>query len=342
MKRGIFAAFSLTALFAAAAMSCLTCAGLKPEVAALDRIRSGLAREAGPLEAATLPQHGPFVTQYWANADELVPGYRYPGKRLLGTIDAGGYRLGVVLLLPPAGAPARGTIVALHGYTGYSALNLPALYHLAVDGWTLLAVDLPGHGFSSGPSADIRDFSEYGACVRGVIDWLRSQKKYDFKRPLVLLGHSTGGSAVLEALWQNPAGVDKAVLLAPLLVPRDFGLTSGLADIASLFAPEGPIPGKRTGYLSPYDIPFSWVEALERWKDKLPGRPALTLPVLVVQGDADKTLDWRTDLAILKRIVPGAEVRILKGCGHTLFDRGRAQAETLAAVEEFLNGEPAP
>ncbi|MBN2352405.1 MAG: alpha/beta hydrolase [Spirochaetales bacterium] len=340
MRNKIVFAMILTALFSAAAMSCLTGASLAPVIAALDRLRDGLAREAGPLEAATSPQNGPFVAQYWAEADKLSPGCRFPGTRLLGTIDAGGYRLGVVLLVPPSGAPARGTLVSLHGYMGYSGPTLPLLYRLAGDGWTVLAADLPGHGFSSGPAADIGDFLEYGACVRGVINWINARKTYDFRAPLVLMGHSTGGSAVLEALWRNPADVDRAVLLAPLLELRSFGITGGLAGGAAFFIPSVPMPGPRAGYLTPYSFPFSWLEAYDRFRTGLSRRPALTLPVLVVQGDDDRTLDWRTGLADMRRIAPGAEVRILAGCGHTLFDRGRAQVETLAAVRAFLNDAP--
>jgi alpha-beta hydrolase superfamily lysophospholipase len=336
VKRQIVIALGLTAALAAAALVAVTCASLKPEEDALAKLREALAAEAGPLERAAAPQTGPYVTEYFANADRLEPGYVFPGTRLLGTVDAAGYRLGVVLLLPPTGVGERGTIIAWHGYAGYSAFNLPFLYRLSADGWPVLAVDLPGHGFSSGPSADIGDFSEYGACVNGVKKWMRAQTRFAFPRPLVLLGHSTGGSAVLESLWQDPAGVDRAVLLAPLLEPNGFWFTSSVAGCAGTFASGGPMPGPRQGYLSPYEMPFSWVKALGRWRDALRQRPPLALPILVVQGDHDKTLDWKAGLADLKRIAPDAEVKVLAGRGHTLLDRGPAQAETLEAVRVFL------
>jgi alpha-beta hydrolase superfamily lysophospholipase len=310
------------------------CASLRPQVEALDALRDALAREAGPLDTARVPQTGPLVAEYFANADLLEPGYSFPGTRIMGTITTAGYRLGAVLLLPAA--PARGTIIAWHGYSGYSALNLSALYRLVEDGWSVLAVDLPGHGFSSGPAGDIGDFSDYGACVRGAIDWRNSQKAFSLPLPLVLLGHSTGGAAVLEALWQRSTDIDRVVLLAPLIDLGSSGFASCMVGGASLFAPDGRVTGRRSGYLSPYEIPFTWVKALGRWRAKLDERPTIATPLLMLQGDADKVLDWRSNIDDLKRFAPDAVVLVLRGRGHTLFDRSAAQAKALAAIREFL------
>ena len=296
-----------------------------------------IARESGPLETAATRQAGPLVTEYFSSADALEPAYRFPGRRVFGMIDAGQYRLGCVLLLGSAPS-SRGTIVALHGYNAYSAFNLSALYRLVEDGWAVVAVDLPGHGNSSGERGAIGDFSEYADSIRDVVRWTETQKAYDLPRPLVLLGHSTGGAATLETLWDYPAGIDRAVLLAPLLAPRRFALTSTFARISSAFFPSGPIPGPRQGYLCFDRMPFELVKSLSRWRSGLPRRPILDTPILVVQGALDRNVDPVANVRALYAVAPRAEVRILAGRGHVLLDRAAAQEETLAAIEGFIDG----
>ncbi|MBN1799468.1 MAG: alpha/beta fold hydrolase [Spirochaetales bacterium] len=299
-------------------------------------LRESLAQEAGPLESAVLPQSGPFVTEYFIKADSYNPDYHFPGSRIMGYINTTDYRLGVVLLLPPH-QQVLGTIIAFHGYAAYSAFNLPALYQLAEDGWAVLAVDLPGHGFSNGYPGDIREFSQYGVCISDIIAWIKNQHTYTLPKPFILLGHSTGGSAVLEALWEYPADIDMAILLAPLIEPRNFEYTSCIASFLSPFMYAGPMVGPKQGYLSPEVMPFTWVKALSNWRKILKDRPLITIPVLIVQGDADKTLDWKKGMNLLKHKIPDATIKILSDRGHTLFNHDEAQAETIAEIREFLN-----
>jgi len=313
------------------------CASVDVTGNALIAHQEAIAREAGPLETASPWQSGPLVNEYFASADALEPSYQFPGSRVFGMVDCELCRLGCVILRGHD-SPPRGTIVALHGYNSYSALNLSALYRLAEEGWVVVAVDLPGHGNSGGERGYIGDFSEYADSVRDVVAWIDSQKNYALPRPLTLLGHSTGGAAVLEALWDHPEGIDRAVLLAPLLEPRRFAFTASFASISSAFSPYGPIPGPRQGYLCFDRMPFKWVKALARWRSALKVRPAIAIPLLVVQGDADRAIDCDANLRALSAIAPKAEVCVLLGRGHVLLDRSAAQEETLAAVEAFLDG----
>jgi alpha-beta hydrolase superfamily lysophospholipase len=311
------------------------CTALEPPPDKLLSLRESIAREAGPLESAVLPQDGPFVTEYFINADKYTPDYHFPGTRIMGYINTTDYRLGVVLLLP-AGPHINGTIIAFHGYAAYSAFNLPALYQLSEDGWAVLAVDLPGHGFSSGYPGDIDDFTQYGSCICEIIIWMKNQHTYSLQKPFILLGHSTGGSAVLEALWQNQTDIEKAILLAPLIEPKNFQFTSCIASFLQPFMYAGPMVGPKQGYLSAEVMPFSWVQALRRWKNSLADRPIITIQVLIVQGDTDKTLDWEKGLNLLKLKIPEATIIILSDCGHTLFNHGQTQVETIEKIRDFL------
>jgi alpha-beta hydrolase superfamily lysophospholipase len=319
------------------------CAGLVDRsMDPLEGRARAIARELGALEDAALPQDGDAARLFFDFADQFDDAsgaYSFSGRRILGTIDSGGYAIGAVLLLP-AGASPRGTIFAIHGYLSYSGAILGPLERLADEGWAVLAADLPGHGFSEGKRGDIGDFADYGLFAAGLPAWAEAQGRYDLPRPFVYLSHSAGGVAVLESLWGGAARagarVDSAVLLAPLVRP----VVSWAAPIAGLLSPfVGSFPARRDddGYLGLPRMPLHWVQALVAWNRRLEARPALDLPVLIVQGRADTVVDWRWNLPFLLRKIPGAEAVYLDGRGHMLPGHGGARDESLAAVEAFLD-----
>jgi len=61
------------------------------------------------------------------------------------------------------------------------------------EGFVVIALDLPGHGFSGGVRGDIEDFLQYGEAVRRVLEWA---EKGAFPRPWIGMGHSTGAAAL--------------------------------------------------------------------------------------------------------------------------------------------------
>lgn len=86
--------------------------------------------------------------------------------------------------------PARPCVVLIHGaLNDHSVWGLQSRY-LAHHGWSVLAVDLPGHGRSAGPA-----LPDVQACARWVVDWLDA-----LGAPrAALVGHSMGSLIALEA-----------------------------------------------------------------------------------------------------------------------------------------------
>lgn len=84
------------------------------------------------------------------------------------------------------------TLVALHGWM----LSGKLWRHLAEElqpGWRLLAPDLPGFGEENRPRGLQPSLASYG---RWVADWVKREVK---GQPVVLVGHSLGGSVALHA-----------------------------------------------------------------------------------------------------------------------------------------------
>lgn len=96
----------------------------------------------------------------------------------------------------PADVPVRATVLLVPGYTGSKEDFAPLLDPLAADGFTAVAVDLPGQYESPGP----RDESLYlpeplGKIAASIAGQLAAEGP-----PLLLLGHSYGGLVARAAV----------------------------------------------------------------------------------------------------------------------------------------------
>jgi pimeloyl-ACP methyl ester carboxylesterase len=95
-------------------------------------------------------------------------------------------------------------VVFLHGaQNDHSVWALQSRY-LAHHGFSVLAVDLPGHGRSAGPAL---------TSVEAIADWLIALLEAAGVARAVLVGHSMGSLIALEAAHRAPARVSKLALL---------------------------------------------------------------------------------------------------------------------------------
>jgi pimeloyl-ACP methyl ester carboxylesterase len=104
-------------------------------------------------------------------------------------------RDGIALVAWWIGAPTpRGTVVLLHGSGTNRTAMLPRAAFLVRSGWSVLAVDLRAHGESGGNYLS-PGYVE-AADVLGAVDHLVERAA---PRPFVVLGHSYGAVAAIEA-----------------------------------------------------------------------------------------------------------------------------------------------
>jgi len=101
---------------------------------------------------------------------------------------------------------ALATIVFVHGAAhDHSVWALQSRY-FAHHRRNVLAVDLPGHGRSSG---------EPPASVEAIGEWLAALLDAARIEHAALIGHSLGALAVLEAAGRHPERVETIALLGP-------------------------------------------------------------------------------------------------------------------------------
>jgi len=244
----------------------------------------------------------------------------------------------------------RGTIFVVHGYFDHLGLYGHLLERLLALGWQVVMWDLPGHGLSSGARATIDDFTDYVKCFNSVERQIA--ELHLAPGPWLAIGQSTGASIVAtdalargdEAPWQG------LVLLAPLVRPWGWNQSRWLHRIASPFV--DTIPRKYRANTTNLDfadflrlhdplqddhLALTWVTAMRRWMPTLLKRPPSELPVLILQGEQDLTVDWSWNLKALRRKFPRAQIVRHPDARHHLVNEAEPIRRVLFEVlDDFL------
>lgn len=234
---------------------------------------------------------------------------------------------------------ARGTAIVTHGYLDDSTAMSGIIRTCLESGWSVLAVDLPGHGLSDGPRADAEDLAEYGKALSEAAACAASVAA---KSPFVAVAHSAGGLAALEwARLESEVALSELAglfLMAPLVRPRAWWLLGPLTAFADVFADSLPVEANEGLFLNPKYLPLGWTGALRRWLRRAKDFPELNLPAVVAYGDEENVLDVAYARRFFARVLPRAEWISVEGGGHFGIAQGDASPVVRAALIDFLNG----
>jgi alpha-beta hydrolase superfamily lysophospholipase len=245
----------------------------------------------------------------------------------MGAVQIGGYRIVVQAWWPQA---PRATLVLLHGYYDHVGLYRHVIEWALGMGFAVLAFDLPGHGLSSGPRASIGDFAEYQTVLREV---LAEAAALELPAPWHLCGQSTGAAIIIDYLLSGEpaAPIGETILLAPLVRPRAWGWSKLSYRVMRHFVSEIPrrfsVNSSDAAFiefvhhhdpLQPRNLPTAWVGALSQWVPRIEAAPRSARSPLIVQGEADMTVDWRHNLKVLQSKFAEPQVLMLETAGHHL------------------------
>ena len=194
---------------------------------------------ASPLQDLPFPE-APIVRP---RGRDLPPGLRIPDfaraffvsppKSLPKRGRRGPDRLRCFLAVPPPealdGHPARGTFIVHPGRTEFIEKYFETIEDLAGRGFHVLALDPRGQGLSTRLLPDplkgfVHRYHDYADDLGWVVAHVGEAVPHLLPRPHILLGHSMGGLAVLQAVLERRAEADLLVASAPML---------GLWDIAT-------------------------------------------------------------------------------------------------------------
>jgi len=266
-------------------------------------------------------------------------------QHFIGTLQSAEYTI-VAQYWLPALQPAKGTVFVLHGYYDHVGIFHHLIHFLLEQGFAVVAYDQPGHGLSSGEQAAIDHFSEYVNVLQICL-----QQAQGLPQPWFAIGQSTGGSVLLHSLLveqvQNPfTGI---VLMAPLVRPAGWALSQWTYRLLHRWVTSMPRHYAKNSHdqsfldfcrrdpLQSTRLSVRWVSALKEWLEQFPSLLPVRARALLVQGDADGTVDWRKNLPLISEKVSGLDVVVISGARHQLANESEdLRAQIFARIRDFL------
>ncbi|MGW6817450.1 alpha/beta fold hydrolase [Streptomyces sp. NPDC055005] len=211
---------------------------------------------------------------------------------------------------------------ATSGRSWDALVPLPAALH------RVIRIDLPGHGRSAEPVGGDYSIPEQGRRIGTVLDRLGVDHA-------TVVGHSSGGHAA-TALAEERPGLVTALVLIDTGPGMDAFIAPGPTTIDPAQWPPTDEQIRRfasTGFRAGHQVPQELVDEMRGMTHRaitsamqastaylnqqaLPHRlRALGKPLQVVFGTQDRR--WRPSSAADYHVVPGANVELLPGVGHT-------------------------
>jgi alpha-beta hydrolase superfamily lysophospholipase len=288
--------------------------------AALDT--ASLRRGLKPLDLSKPPVCSPLEKAYFA-----FYGIDFPTcKHWIGAIHSGQFTIAAQVFQPDTSV---GTIVFIHGYYDHTGLLKNIIRESLDRSYSFAAIDLPGHGLSSGKRTSIDDFTQYRDALRNFLAVIRPL----CKGPLILAGHSTGCSVVYEyCATVNDAKINRIILAAPLVRSAYWNLGKFGYHLVRHFSSENRrwyrnsshdtafLAFQKRDPLGSSAFPLEWAAALYAWERRTRDYPVIATPVTIIQGDHDETVDWRYNCGFLEKKCSRSTVHFIKDARHHLLN----------------------
>ncbi len=241
----------------------------------------------------------------------------------------------------------QGTIILVHGYYDHVGILRNLIHFLLGQGYAVVAYDLPGHGFSSGEKAAISDFRIYTS----VLTQLNSIVINNTSSPYHIIGHSTGGSIIIDSLLENRLEKNSKTILVSPLIHSDYWVISKIGNwFADIFADELPRKFRENSSDEEYvdfvknkdllqyrKIPLVWFKALSNWNKVINKAESVDKKVVVIQGNADTTVDWKYNIQFIENKFSQSQVFMIDDGGHQLLNEScEIKKQVFEVIGDFL------
>lgn len=288
-------------------------------------------------------------------------GQNWPNREASRFVSASGLRWHVQV----AGAGPH--LLLLHG-TGASTHSLRALIPRLAQLFTVVAPDLPGHGFTSMPTTE-------GLTLPGMAESVGALMRELGISPVLVAGHSAGAAILIRAaldgrmapaaifcingallpfggaLSQVFSPVAKMMALTPLVHQLMSWRAGSLSAVDRLLRGTGSIPSPEDVelYARLFQTPDHVAAALgmmANWDLNSLARdlPRLAVPLVLIVGDRDRAIPPR-DATRLQALVASARIVWVHGAGHLAHEekpreiadilvRGAAEASLLFTSDD--------
>jgi len=272
-------------------------------------------------DASDSPLVKAYLDFYSINFEEKFSDFSHG----IGIVQSGRYNIVMQCWVNPA---SRGTLFVVHGYLDHVGLFGHIIQFALENNLSVCAFDLPGHGLSSGEIASIDTFDRYADGLQDIVNAAGPL----MPGPCHVIAQSTGGAIVLNHLWRfDPDTFETIVLLAPLIRSYGWKITRWFFPVLKPF-----IKYTRRGFndnthnrdfiefikqsdpMQALRIPTLWVSAMGNWARRFRALPERNKAMLIIQGDADTTVDGPYNMRLIEEKLPLAKIVVVPGLRHQI------------------------
>ena len=240
---------------------------------------------------------------------------------------------------------ARGTILLIPGLGEHSGRYLHVGEFFRDAGFTVLAIDIRGHGRSGGARAYVKQYDDFLDDIRAAIGLVKVQ-------PLIVFGHSLGGEIALALAREKESNVAGYIVSAPWLALTSPPATwmVRVASLLNIVYPEcrfatGIKQGETSSDLRHLDsladldlnTKFITVRAffeITARANRLLNDPQANAPVLIAHGKPDPVTSGDATIAFFRELeAPAKELKIYDGFLHELHN----EADRLRVLNDYLD-----
>lgn len=287
-----------------------------------------------------------------------VEGRTWPNRECSRFVETPGIRWHVQM------AGQGPVLLLLHG-TGAATHSWRDLLPRLSAHYTVIAPDLPGHGFTRGRPKQGLTLDGMAAALADLLEKLDAQ-------PALVVGHSAGAAIALQLVhaqgWNTPViGFNPALMPFPGLAARLFPSLAKmlfvnpfvprmLAGIARIPGETGRFLARATGSridaggIAAYEALMTSprhcggaMEMMASWDLESLGRllPRLAVPVLLVHSTGDSAVPLGS-VERAARAIPHCRLEVLPGLGHLAHEEApEAAARLIGSFARETMGEPA-
>ena len=245
---------------------------------------------------------------------------------------------------------AKGTVLYLHGYLDHIGSHHKIIRDFLDQQFNVISFDLPGHGLSSGIPAAIDHFDDYQQTLKWVLQSLQPL----ISSPLHIMGHSTGAAIAMHYVFTTKNQPFKSqILLAPLVEPCRFNLIKLGLRFVPYFTqtiqrdfstttqdPKAHFFIQYQDSLQCQKIHISWLQALRKWQQQFNAFTQITTPTLMIQAEADQTVNWKKNSAKIAAKCIQLEPKIIKKAKHHLpLEADSYYSQVVSTLKLFLKNQ---
>lgn len=273
-----------------------------------------------PLSEATLQAYAPYARYYGIQSP--------PTHSVMFTYKQ--ERLATQIWHTPSDVS---TLWVVHGFLDHIGLYGKVIDYARARNMSIVAMDLVGHGLSSGERAAINSFDDYVQSLLALMQCVQGHHEITLPSEWHSLSQSTGCAIISNMLlFSEHPNFAQHVLLAPLVRSRHWDKLRWLYFLLRLWIKSvkrrfvNSSHDERFNQRLLYDplqskrIPLCWLGAMEQWSKKVLTATACSERVTLLQGTGDLTVDWNHNIPILQRCFLQQVTHWLDGANHHLIN----------------------